>query len=149
MKLTPKQKKFAENVAIKKMTQSDAYRDAYDTKTTREETIHTNASIVMSDTKVSQRVRILEDRLSEKLLYTPKQSFDKFTEIQKLALCPSGVDGKLDLSNAKDCEKEKAKLANLYAENNKSGATKILNVVPKIDKEELEEKIRKLVEEKK
>lgn len=144
--LTPKQKKFAENIAIKKMTQSDALRDAYNTENYKEKSIHEKASFLASKVKVASRVELLTKKLEEKLFYTAKQSFDKFTEIQNLALTPDGENGRLDLSNAKDCEKEKAKLANLYSENNKSGASKTLNIIAKVDESEIEDKIRKLID---
>jgi len=58
-KLTPKQLHFARCIAGG-MTQSDAYREAYTVRdSTTQESIHSSASRLMSDVKVSARVKHL------------------------------------------------------------------------------------------
>ena len=58
-KLTPKQLHFARCVASG-MTQSDAYREAYTVRdSTTQESVHSSASRIMSDAKVSARVQHL------------------------------------------------------------------------------------------
>ena len=58
-KLTPKKLHFARCVAAG-MTQSDAYREAYTVRdSTTQESIHSSASRLMADVKVSARVKHL------------------------------------------------------------------------------------------
>ena len=58
-KLTPKQLHFARCIAGG-MTQSDGYREAYTVRdSTTQESVHSSASRLMSDVKVSARVRHL------------------------------------------------------------------------------------------
>ncbi len=62
--LTPQQEKFAMGVASGK-TQADAYREAYPrSKDWKDSAVHTNASQLMADTKVSQRVAELRERIT-------------------------------------------------------------------------------------
>lgn len=74
MALTPKQEKFAQCVADG-MTQADAYRTAFDVSpTTKNKTCWDNASKLMTDTAVSQRVAELREQLSAKALWTREMS---------------------------------------------------------------------------
>ena len=58
-KLTPKQLHFARCIAGG-MTQSDAYREAYTVRdSTTQESVHSSASRLMADAKVSARVKHL------------------------------------------------------------------------------------------
>ena len=58
-KLTPKQLHFARCIASG-MTQSDGYREAYTVRdSTTQESVHSSASRLMADVKVSARVRHL------------------------------------------------------------------------------------------
>jgi len=56
--LTLKQETFARNI-IKGMSQSDAYRDAYDAENMAQETIHVKASELAKDGKVGARIECL------------------------------------------------------------------------------------------
>lgn len=59
MAITSQQEKFAQCVASG-MTQSDAYREAYDVKpTTKATSVNVSASQLMSDPNISQRVEEL------------------------------------------------------------------------------------------
>lgn len=62
--LTPQQEKFAQAVASGKSL-SDAYRSSYKVGKSKAETINENASRVMSDSKVSARVRSLAQKVEE------------------------------------------------------------------------------------
>ena len=53
--LTPRQEKFAQEVASGK-TQAEAYRLAYNVDKSKDSSIHVNASKLMSNTKIQQRV---------------------------------------------------------------------------------------------
>lgn len=62
--LTPQQEKFAMGVASGN-TQADAYRDAYPrSKKWKDSSVHCNASQLMAEAKVAQRVADLRERIT-------------------------------------------------------------------------------------
>ena len=71
--LTVKQEAFAQAVASGK-TQADAYRLAYNAENMKENSVWTNASKLMSDAKVAQRVEELRKVLEKKELWTREMS---------------------------------------------------------------------------
>ncbi len=73
MKLTAKQEKFAQCVADG-MNQSDAYRAAYSAGAMKDTSINCNASKLLSDAKVKQRVDELRKALESKALWTREDS---------------------------------------------------------------------------
>lgn len=73
MALTSKQEAFAQAIASGK-TQADAYRHAYDASNMKDSSIHVNASKLLSDAKVAQRVKELKVQVSEKALWTREKS---------------------------------------------------------------------------
>lgn len=82
MSLTPKQEKFAQEVASGK-SQADAYRAAFDCARSKPETIQSHASRLMADGKVSARVAELKAQLSEKALWTREDSVQILSEIAR------------------------------------------------------------------
>jgi len=80
MAMTPKQEKFAQAIADG-MTQADAYRHAYDAGGMKDSSIHVNASKLLSDTKVAQRVKELKTKVAEKALWTREKSVLALAEI--------------------------------------------------------------------
>jgi phage terminase small subunit len=83
MALTPKQERFAHEVASGK-TQADAYRAAFDVKpTTKPETCQANASKLMTNTDVSTRVAELRAAVAERVMWTMADSLDVLSTIAK------------------------------------------------------------------
>lgn len=80
MSLTPKQEKFAQEVASGK-SQADAYRAAFDCKRSKPQTVIENASRLMADSNVSARVHELKAQLSEKALWSREDSVRILSEI--------------------------------------------------------------------
>ena len=76
-KLTVKQEAFARAVALKRMTYSDAYRVAYNTKTENGMTVWGNAYKIRSLTKVATRISELQERSTERLLMSKQQYLEK------------------------------------------------------------------------
>ena len=72
-KLTAKQEAFAQAVADG-MSQADAYRTAYDASRMKQSSIHVNASKMLADAKVAQRVEELRSKLVTKALWTREMS---------------------------------------------------------------------------
>ena len=66
--LTAKQEAFAQEVA-KGSTLADAYRSAYDAERMKDSSVWTNASQLMSDTKVAQRVKAIQDAMEQSALH--------------------------------------------------------------------------------
>ena len=83
MALTPKQERFAHEVASGK-TQADAYRAAFDVKpSTKPETCQANASRLMADSNVLARVGELRAAVAERVVWTLADSLDVLSTIAK------------------------------------------------------------------
>lgn len=80
MSLTPKQEKFAQNVA-KGMTFSDAYRKSYDASKMVDETIHKRASELAQKGEIAGRIDKLKEQLSAKQLWSREDSIKKLIEV--------------------------------------------------------------------
>jgi hypothetical protein len=77
VKLTPKQERFAREVALNNRTYSDAYRIAYNTKTNKQEHVWVEASVVRSHPKVSLRVQELQSQATRRLLMSRQQYLER------------------------------------------------------------------------
>lgn len=83
MSLTPKQERFAQEVASGK-TQADAYRIAYNVKpTTKSETTIPNASRLMADSNIQARVAEIRAAAVEQLVWTMQDSLEVLAQIAK------------------------------------------------------------------
>ena len=82
MALTAKQESFAQAVASG-MTQADAYRHAYDCENSIDETIYSNSSQLMADTKVAQRVSELKEAIAIAAIWSRLDSVQTLAEIAK------------------------------------------------------------------
>lgn len=81
MKLTAKQEKFAQAVALEDMNQADAYRSAYDTSRMTDESIWVRASELANNVKVAVRIKELrEQALTPKVMSAQKRR-EKLTEL--------------------------------------------------------------------
>ena len=87
--LTPKQEAFAQAVADG-MTQSDAFRRAYDTSNYTDKSVNEKASQLMADVKIKSRVEGLKAKLEAKALWSREDSVNTLKRIVELAL---DVDG--------------------------------------------------------
>lgn len=83
MSLTPKQERFAQEVASGK-SQAEAYRIAYNVKpTTKPETTIPNASRLMADSNIQARVAEIRAAATERLVWTIQDSLDVLASIAK------------------------------------------------------------------
>lgn len=80
--LTPKQEKFVQCI-IEGMSQADAYRSAYSAKNMSDNSIYVNASKLMADTKVAQRVQELRDQLAKPTIMSAQERLEWLTELIK------------------------------------------------------------------
>jgi len=108
-KLTAKQEKFCTNI-VGGMTQSEAYRDAYDTETDRRETVDVNANLLMKDKKISSRIQVLRDRLADKVIITADKLIKELEIVKAMTL----TEERVDYTNHIKAIQEQGKLCGLY-----------------------------------
>ena len=83
--LTPKQEAFA-RAYVETGNASEAYRQAYEVaETTKPESVWSNASQVLADTKVAQRVMELQEAARERTLVTIEALTKELDEDRELA----------------------------------------------------------------
>lgn len=78
--LTAKQEKFVQNI-IEGMSQAEAYRSAYSTKNMSDNAVWCEASKLMDNPKVAQRLKELRDQLADSAIMTAKERLQWLTVI--------------------------------------------------------------------
>ena len=84
MKITAKQETFSKLVALDGLNPSEAYRKAYDTNPINQSSIHEQASKLMSNNKVSTRIKELKDTIENEIV--SKVVWDKQKIINELSI---------------------------------------------------------------
>ena len=84
MSLTPKQEKFAREVASGK-TQADAYRAAYSAGKMSDKTVHEAASRLMADSKISTRVKEIQKPITERAQITLESHLADLKSLRNMA----------------------------------------------------------------
>lgn len=82
--LTPKQEKFVQCI-IEGMSQSDAYRSSYSAKNMSDKTVWESASRLMSDSKVSARIKELREQIDKKTIMTAQERLEWLSSLIKSA----------------------------------------------------------------
>ena len=77
--LTAKQEAFCQAI-VSGMTQSDAYRTAYSAEKMKATSVNVNASKLMADTNIAQRVEILREPVVQKVRYGLEQAMAEAEE---------------------------------------------------------------------
>ena len=90
--LTPKQETFVQGI-IQGLSQADAYRAAYNCKNMTDNSVYVNASKLMSDTKIAQRIKGLRAELSKDSIMTAQERLEWLTGIVQDDV--TNIDGKL------------------------------------------------------
>ena len=102
--LTAKQEAFVQNI-LQGMSQADAYRSAYDTKSMTDKTVHEKASLLASQDKVRARLTELRDKLANEKIMTAQERLQWLTELVKSAEASNTDKLKaLDIMNKMDGE---------------------------------------------
>lgn len=91
-KLTPKQEKFARNVASG-MTQVEAYRDAYDTKTKNKNTQRVKALHEIRKDNVADMIADLKARAEKGVVWTREMAMTALLDTYKLAMAQNSAQG--------------------------------------------------------
>jgi phage terminase small subunit len=77
--LTDKQEKFVQNI-IQGMNQAEAYRSAYDARKMSENAIYREASLLMSNPKVTQRLTFLSEKADKGKIMSAQKRLEWLTE---------------------------------------------------------------------
>jgi phage terminase small subunit len=83
-KLTSKQEAFARSVASGN-NQSDAYREAYDARKMKASSVNVNASKLMADAKIAQRVAELRKPAADAAILTLEGHLRRLDQLAELA----------------------------------------------------------------
>ena len=78
--LTPKQEAFVQNI-IQGMSQADAYRSAYSCKNMSDNAIYREASLLMDNPKVTQRLSELRNELAKPSIMSAQKRLEWLTEV--------------------------------------------------------------------
>lgn len=78
--LTLKQEKFVQNIMLG-MSQADAYRASYNAKNMGDNAIYREASLLMENPKVSQRLKELRDQLANESIMSAQKRMEWLTSI--------------------------------------------------------------------
>lgn len=101
--LTPKQEKFAQAVASG-MTQADAYRHAYNAENMADSTIWSRASELAADSKVSGRIKALQEAATIAALWSRELSIK--TKRQALQLAMEKKDSRAIIQASESLDKQ-------------------------------------------
>ena len=78
--LTAKQEEFAKAI-VEGMNQADAYRSAYNTSRMSDNAIYREASLLMSNPKVTQRISELRSELAKPTIKTAQERMEWLTQL--------------------------------------------------------------------
>lgn len=78
--LTKKQEKFVQNI-VKGMTQIEAYKDAYNTKSMSDNAISREASLLMKNPKITQRHKELGAGTEKRTIMSAQERLEYMTKI--------------------------------------------------------------------
>ena len=79
--LTDKQENFCINIALKGMTQIDAYKNAYDADNMVDNSIYREASLLIDNPKVSQRINELREKAASSKIMSAIQRKEWLTDM--------------------------------------------------------------------
>ena len=80
--LTAKQENFVKNI-IDGMSQADAYRSAYSSKSMSDNAIYREASLLMSNPKITQRLNELRDQMMKPSIMSAQERLEYLTRVIK------------------------------------------------------------------
>ena len=99
--LTAKQEKFVQCI-IDGMSQADAYRAAYSTRNMSDNAIYREASLLMSNPKIAQRLKELRDKMMNDSIMSARERLEYLTRVikgEELEKCYEYSDGeKIELN---------------------------------------------------
>ena len=78
--LTAKQEKFVHNI-IDGMSQADAYRNAYSAENMSDNAIYREASLLMANPNIAQRVKEIRDQMAKPTIMSAQERLEFLTQI--------------------------------------------------------------------
>jgi phage terminase small subunit len=78
--LTPKQEEFVKNI-IDGKSQAEAYRNAYSAKNMSDNAIYREASLLMSNPKIAQRLKELRDQMAKPTIMSAQERLEFLSEV--------------------------------------------------------------------
>lgn len=139
MKLTAKQQRFAELVALEGMTQADAYRTAYAAENMKAETIRKRASELMSNGDVTGMVESLKAKKAEKVVEKAALTADDIVQELEEARLAAMTGDRPQASAAVAASKAKAEVLGLVVQKvEHSGVIGIMELADSLTEEQKE-----------
>lgn len=80
--LTAKQETFAQKI-VEGMNQADAYRSTYNCKNMSDNAIYREASLLINNPKVTQRIKELRDELAKPTIMSAQERLEWLTQLIK------------------------------------------------------------------
>lgn len=102
--LTEKQEKFAQCIALEGMNQSDAYRECFDTKNYKPESIWCEASKLAKEPKVVQRIKEFRNECATPKIMSAIERRETLTDLIYTIDDPNVIMKAIDLLNKMDGE---------------------------------------------
>ena len=100
MGLTVKQETFSKLVALDGLNPSEAYRKAYDTNPINQSSIHEQASKLMSNNKVSTRIKELSEAVTNEIVTNVAWTKERFIKEAESNLIQSRELGQMNPANS-------------------------------------------------
>lgn len=97
--LTPKQEKFAKNIALEGMNYSDAYRNAYNCKKMTDKTINDTASKLKDNPDIAQRIAELKREIDSPQIMSAIKRAEKVSKLAEDTEDPNIMLKAIDLLN--------------------------------------------------
>lgn len=79
--LTPKQEAFCRNVAIRKLSQAQAYKEAYPDSNAEGNSLYQKSSSLMAKDKIKARVQELRDRQADRMMWNKERATEALLDI--------------------------------------------------------------------
>jgi hypothetical protein len=127
VKLTQKQEKFCQNIAIEHMTQHDAYIQAYDIGNCSDATIDVNASKLAADTKISLRIEQLEQSILTPKIANKRRIAERLTHVLESDVI--NENGTPVLNHIVQSAAELNKMQGNYAKTETGNTQTIINII--------------------
>ena len=99
MKITAKQELFSKLVALDGLNPSEAYRKAYDTNPINQSSIHEQASKLMSNSKVSTRIKELSEAVRGEMVANVALTKERFIKEAETNLSLSRESNQMNPAN--------------------------------------------------
>ena len=100
MKITAKQELFSKLVALDGLNPSEAYRQSYDTNPINQSSIHEQASKLMSNSKVSTRIKELSEAVTGEMVTNVASTKERFLIEAEANLIQSRDLGQMNPANS-------------------------------------------------